>query len=107
MRRFRDLEVERRDNLTFVLSWTVMHPINELSPLFGLTPEDVTGSDLSIVVVMNGTDESFAQPVYARHVYAATDIIWGKHFADIISVNDAGLPTIDYANFHSVEGAIT
>jgi inward rectifier potassium channel len=103
MRRFRDLAVERRDNLTFVLSWTVMHPIDESSPLFGMSRQDVLGSDLGIVVVMNGTDESFAQPVYARHTYAAADIVWGRHFADIIGRTEDGKPSIDYAKFHSVE----
>jgi inward rectifier potassium channel len=106
MRRFRDLAVERRDNLTFVLSWTVMHPIDASSPLHGMSPRDIAASDLSIVVVMNGTDESFAQPVYARHVYAARDIVWGRHFADIIGVTDDGRPTIDYGKFHSVDETV-
>jgi len=106
MRRFRDMAVERRDNPTFVLSWTVMHPIDELSPLFGMSPEQVASSDINIVVVMNGTDESFAQPVYARHIYSAGDIIWGKHFQDIIGTTDDGYATIDYGKFHSVEDAL-
>jgi inward rectifier potassium channel len=80
-----------------------MHPIDESSPLFGMSRQDVLGSDLGIVVVMNGTDESFAQPVYARHTYAAADIVWGRHFADIIGRTEDGKPSIDYAKFHSVE----
>jgi inward rectifier potassium channel len=103
MRRFRDLAIERRDNLTFFLSWTVMHPIDESSPLYGLSPEEVAGSDITIIVVMNGADESFGQPVYARHIYAARDIVWGSHFADIIGVAEDGRPTIDYGKFHSVD----
>ncbi len=106
MRRFRDLAIERRDNLTFILSWTVLHPIDELSPLFGMSPEEVAESDMNIVVLMTGTDESFAQPVYARHVYQAKDIVFGKQFQDIISANEKGLPTIDYGKFHAVEDAI-
>jgi inward rectifier potassium channel len=103
MRRFRDLAVDRRDNLTFILSWTIMHPIDELSPLYGLSPEDVANSDISIIVVVTGTDESFAQTVHARHVYAAKEIVWGKQFADIIGVTDDGRATIDYSKFHEVD----
>jgi inward rectifier potassium channel len=103
MRRFRDLSVERRDNLTFLLSWTVMHPIDELSPLYGLTEADLAQSDIMIVVVMTGTDESFAQSVHARTTYTARDIVWGKTFADIISGSEDGRPVIDYRKFHSVE----
>jgi len=105
MRRFRDLAIERRDNLTFILSWTVMHPIDALSPLYGMTPEEVAQSDINIVVVMTGTDESFSQPVHARHVYQATDIVFGKHFKDIIGATEDGRATIDYAQFHAVEDA--
>jgi inward rectifier potassium channel len=103
MRRFRDLAIERRDNITFVLSWTVMHPIDELSPLYGMTAQELAESDLNIVVVMTGTDENFAQPVYARHVYNARDIVWGKQFKDIIGVASHGGPSIDYGKFHAVE----
>ena len=103
MRRFRDLSVERRDNLTFILSWTVMHPIDELSPFYGMSAEDVAASDIEIVVVMTGTDESFAQPVYARHVYRATDIVFDRHFADIIGDTEDGRRSIDYSKFHDVD----
>jgi inward rectifier potassium channel len=106
MRRFRDLAVERRDNLTFVLSWTVLHPIDEMSPLHGMTPQEVAESDMNIVVVMTGTDESFAQPVYARHIYQAADILYGKHFQDIIGTNEDGFPTINYGKFHTVEDVL-
>ena len=103
MRRFRDLEVERRDNLTFILSWTVMHPINEASPLYGLSAQDMIDQDIGIVIVMNGTDEGFGQSVYARHAYNAEDIVWNRQFKDIIGALDDGRRTIDYRNFHELE----
>jgi inward rectifier potassium channel len=103
MRRFRDLPVERRENPTFILSWTVMHAVDELSPLYGMTPEEVADSDLAIVVVMTGTDESFSQQVHARHTYGAKDIVWNRNFADIIGITDDGRPQIDYRRFHEVE----
>jgi inward rectifier potassium channel len=103
MRRFRDLPLERQDNPTFILSWTVMHPIDEVSPFFGMGPEDLADSDLEIVVVMTGTDQSFAQTVSARHVYRARDIVWGKAFADIVSIGADGRRIIDYAKFNELE----
>ncbi len=106
MRRFRDLAVERRDNLTFALSWTVLHPIDELSPLFGLSEEDIAHGDFNIIVVMTGTDESFSQPVYARHSYQNSDIRWNKQFVDILSAGKAGEVVMNYDNFHEVEDAI-
>ena len=105
MRRFRDLAVERRENLTFVLSWTVIHPIDEMSPLFGMTEEEIVKGDFNIIVVMTGTDESFSQPVYARHSYHASDIRWGKEFVDILGVGEKGQLTINYNCFHQVVDA--
>jgi inward rectifier potassium channel len=106
MRRFRDLAIERRDNLTFLLSWTVLHPVDEMSPLFGLSEDDIANGDFNIVVVMTGTDESFSQPVYARHSYHSSEIRWNKQFVDILSVGKAGEVVIDYTNFHVVEEAL-
>ncbi|HLG90001.1 MAG TPA: ion channel [Alphaproteobacteria bacterium] len=103
MRRFRDLRVERQDNLTFILTWTVMHRIDETSPLYGLSPEEIANSDAEIIVVMTGTDESFSQPVYARHGYSATDIVFDSDFVDILDVADDGTRTINYGRFHDVE----
>jgi inward rectifier potassium channel len=100
MRRFRELPVERRENPIFILSWTVMHVINEASPLYDMTPEQLAESDLTIVVVMTGTDESFAQQVHARHTYSAKDIVWDRQFVDIISLTDDGKAQIDYERFH-------
>jgi len=105
MRRFRDLAVERQDNLTFILTWTVMHPIDAFSPLHGMSAEEIANSDMEIIVVMTGTDESFAQPVHARHSYAAGDIVFGRHFVDIMDVNTEGTRTINYGRFHDVEAS--
>jgi len=103
MRRFHDLKLERRDNPTFILSWTVMHRIDETSPFYGLSPQEIAARQISIVVLMTGTDESFAQPVYARYNYTGADIVWNRHFVDIIGVSERGESIIDYTKFHSVE----
>ena len=103
MRRFRDLRVERADNPTFVLSWTVMHPIDADSPLYGMTPEDLAASDIEIIVVMTGLDESFTQPVHARYSYTPDDLVWGRYFADIVGLNENGVRTINYGRFHDVQ----
>jgi len=103
MRRFRDLKLARSENLTFILSWTVMHPIDETSPLYGLSAEQLARDDIEIIVVMTGTDESFSQQVYARHSYVASDIVWDRQFADIIIYGEDGTRSIDYTRFHQLD----
>ncbi|MFQ5350694.1 MAG: ion channel, partial [Thermoanaerobaculia bacterium] len=44
-RRFYDLELERRKVTFFPLSWTLVHPIDDDSPLAGLGPEDLAASE--------------------------------------------------------------
>ena len=58
MRRFDDLRTARSRSPLFALSWTVMHPIDPQSPLYGATPESLAAEQAEIVVVISGTDET-------------------------------------------------
>jgi inward rectifier potassium channel len=102
LRRFHDLRLLRQRTPVFALSWTVMHPIDPASPLYGLTPEEMIAEELEVVVVLSGVDETFAQPIQARHSYVAEEIMWDHSFVDIVLSLDDGRPAIDYAKFHDV-----
>jgi inward rectifier potassium channel len=100
IRRFYDLKLERNRTPIFALSWTVIHLIDEHSPLYGLTKEALRAEEAEIICSINGIDETFAQSVYARYGYAADDIRWNTRFADIMLQNDDGSRSIDYRRFH-------
>lgn len=102
MRAFFDLPVVRARSPLFLLSWTVMHPLDEQSPLFGATAESLRAEGAEIIVVLSGVDETFAQRIHARHAYSADQILWGKQFVDILSVTPDGQRAIDYRRFHDV-----
>ena len=55
---------------------------------------------LEIVVILSGVDETFAQPIQARHSYLAEEILWDHTFADIMLTLETGETAIDYAQFH-------
>ena len=103
MRRFYDLAVARRHNPTFVLTWTVMHPIDETSPLLGSDAASLRDQEAEIIASISGLDESFAQTIYARKNYRADDIRWGWRLADIIGRAPDGRLTVDYTRFHDAE----
>jgi inward rectifier potassium channel len=103
MRRFHDLAVARRRTPAFSLTWTVLHPIDEASPLFGATPESLQADQIEIVVTLMGIDETYAQTVYARHSYIADEIAWNRRFADILDRLADGSRIIDYRRFHDLE----
>jgi inward rectifier potassium channel len=100
MRRFQELKLLRSTNPLFALSWTVMHPIDEASPLFGLTSEQMQAQEMEIVVTMNGVDETIADRTYARHAYWADEIIWNERFVDVVSITPTGHRMVDLTRFH-------
>ena len=104
MRRFQELKLLRSNSSLFALSWTVMHAIDESSPLYGLTPEDMDARDMEIVVMLNGLDEILADRIYARHAYWADEIVWNRRFVDVISVTPGGHRQVDLTLFHDTIG---
>jgi len=103
MRRFQELKLMRSSNSLFALSWTVMHPIDRDSPLYGLTQEDMEAQDMEIVVMLNGLDEILADRIYARHAYWADEIVWNRRFVDVISLTPNGHRMVDLTQFHDTK----
>jgi inward rectifier potassium channel len=103
VRRFLDLKLTRNKNPNFLFAWTVIHPIDETSPLFHLTMEELTRGDSIIGVSLVGIDEVFNQTVYARYSYTPADVRWGHDFMPILSRGEQGQRVIDYSHFHDTE----
>lgn len=103
IRSFVDLKLHRSEAPIFALSFTVVHFIDETSPLYGHTHESLLDQDIEIVVALSGVDEVFSQSVYARSSYILTDIRWNHKFKDVISISEQGLRVLDYTQFHEVE----
>ena len=103
MRRFSDLKLVRDSNPVFALSWTVMHAIDEDSPLRPWLDDHRAVGNSEIIVVLSGFDEESGQIVHGRWAYACEDIRWGARFSDIISLDEEGVRTIDYTRFHEVQ----
>ncbi|NGZ84994.1 ion channel [Duganella aceris] len=101
--RFYDLELERKNSGIFALTWTIMHRIDENSPLFGKTQQDLHDEGATLAVAMSGTDDTLNDFVHARQTYAAEHIFFGHHFADIMSDKQEGdVRILDYSKFHDI-----
>jgi inward rectifier potassium channel len=103
MRRFHDLPLTRARTPMFALTWTVMHVINETSPLWGATRESLAEEQVEIVLTIFGLDETVSQQIHARYSYLAEDIVWNRRFADILGRLEDGTRVVDYRRFHDVE----
>ena len=103
-RRFQDLKLERASNPLFTLSWTIMHRIDEDSPLHGwLAQRCVPGEVDVVVVVVSGVDAHSGQLIHGRWAYSAHDIRWGHRLVDILQRLPSGERQIDYGRFHDTE----
>jgi inward rectifier potassium channel len=102
VRRFYDLALTRTRTPIFVLSWTVIHPITETSPLYGATQDSLLEREGEVIVSVTGIDETFSQAIHARYSYLADEIIWGARFIDIMSQLPDGRRHIDYGRFHDI-----
>ena len=100
MRRFEELKLVRSRTPLFGLSWTVMHAIDESSPLHGTTPEQLLDSQVEIIVLLSGTDDTLADLIYARHSYLPDEILWHRRFVDVLDLTPTGRRVVDLRHFH-------
>jgi inward rectifier potassium channel len=89
-RNFQLLNLEREGVMFFATPWTIVHPIDQESPLWGKTPEDLTREQAEVLILVKAYDDTFAQSVQARHSYRHDEFVWGKKFAPAFSIDDEG-----------------
>jgi len=102
LRRYYQLELLRQENPVFALTWTIFHVIDQRSPLFGLSAEDLASTDAVLVLTVGGIDDNCAHALRARKGYSHDDIAWQHRYVDIVTVTPDGRLFIDYARFHDV-----
>ena len=73
-----DMEISKINSLA--LSWTIVHPIDEKSPFYGFSPEDIKNTKLEILVFVKAFDEVFSNTVVERTSYVSEEIVWGAKF---------------------------
>jgi inward rectifier potassium channel len=101
-RRYDELYLVRNENPVFALSWTIFHPIDESSPLFGRTADELAEADALIVLTIEGLDDNSLQQLNARRTYTYDQIRWQHRYVDISSNMEDGRMLIDYGRFHDV-----
>lgn len=115
-RRYYPLALER-DNVVFLpLTWTVVHPIDETSPLRGETAESLRNSQSEVLVLLKAFDEIFSTIVQTRTSYTIEEIAWGARFANAFMLSAAekfadrargdGKVAVDMKLFDKIEPAV-
>ena len=78
--KFYELALERSRIQNLPMNWTVVHPIDENSPLLGLNEEDIKTADVEIYVLVRGFDEVFSNFVLKRTSYTWEEIRFNRRF---------------------------
>jgi inward rectifier potassium channel len=94
-RNFKILNLERESVIFFPLTWTVVHPIDQESPLYGKTAEDLEKYQAELMILVKGFDDTFSQTVHARYSYRYDEFKWGARFAPAFEVDSEGDIVLD------------
>lgn len=86
------LQFEKIGSLT--LSWTIVHPIDERSPLFGLSEEDIKATEGEIIVYIKAFDDLFSNTVAITTSYTFDEVKYGFRFRMMYEENDTNTKTI-------------
>lgn len=102
-RKIYDLPLQRDQHPIFVLGWTIFHLIDETSPLYGITSEELKRTQAALILSFEGVDETTNQTLRARQYYPCDLIRWNHRYVDIFATDDEHTQHIQYAKFHLTE----
>lgn len=94
-RLFAELPLERTQVYFFPLTWTVVHPIDSESPLFGKTAADLKSWEAEFLILVKGFDDTFSQTVHARYSYQHGQVDWGAKFQPAFQVDATGMLVLE------------
>jgi inward rectifier potassium channel len=92
--KFYDLDLERNHVESLPMNWTVVHPLDQESPLFNYSSEDMKKADLEIFVTVRGFDDVYSNVVQQRTSYTYDEILFGRKFVQMYRESDDGKTTI-------------
>jgi inward rectifier potassium channel len=103
VRRFFPLELERKFVSILTLNWTVVHPITDQSPLYGMTSDDLKRTEAGFAILLKTFDDAFSQTVHSRTAYQADEVVWGGKFRPAFDRADDGRIVLDLSKIDSYD----
>ena len=102
-RHLHDLEISNATLSLFPLTWTVMHEIDENSPLAGFDAERFRERDARLVLTIEARDHILHAPVHDMRIYTADKIAFGMHYVEAVTLDDQLRPVADLTRLSLVE----
>jgi inward rectifier potassium channel len=104
-RRFYSLKLHFDRLITFPIALTLLHTIDEESPLYGMTAESLQATDARLVASVVGIETVIQAAVQSQKDYSWRDIRFGERFVEIYTDTGEGRLTVDYGRLHETEPA--
>lgn len=92
--RYYDLDLERNRVDSLMMNWTVVHPIDDKSPLLGLSREDMEIADVELYILIRGFDDVYSNYVLSRTSYTYNEIRHNRKFIPMYRESEDGKTTI-------------
>jgi inward rectifier potassium channel len=87
----------------FPLPWTVVHPIDEDSPIYGKTAKDLETLEAELLIMIKGFDDSFSQQVITRSSYKHNEIDWDVKFVRAYTTDETGETIVELEKLSETE----
>ncbi len=95
------LEIDRIE--FFPGTWTLVHPIDDNSPLSRINLGNIAEEDLEIIIQLKAFDDTFSQHVHARYSYLGSEILVDHEFAPASYVDEQGNLIIEVQKIHATQ----
>jgi inward rectifier potassium channel len=102
-RRAQELRLERAHLPVFPLTWTLMHVMDERSPLYGYDAAKVAAARAQMFVTLEARDPTLATSVYEIRNYATEDVRFGMRYVDAITIEADGTLVADLTKIGEME----
>jgi inward rectifier potassium channel len=102
-RHVHQLGLERSSILVFPLNWTIVHPINKRSPLFGLKVKDLADRNAEFLISLTAVDQDLSKTIYLRSSYVYKEVLEQVKFKRILEKTADGTVVVDPKRISEIE----
>lgn len=94
LRNYYPLALEINKIAFFNMSWTLVHALDERSPINGFSEQELAEANTEVMVLVKAVEETNQQTVHARRSYTTDDFVWNARFGPVIARNRKGQPQV-------------
>jgi inward rectifier potassium channel len=104
VRRYYGLNLERNKVNFFPTNWTLVHPITQESPMFGLSKDELLNKEVEFLILIRATEDTFNQTVHSRISYHAREVVFGAKFTSMfIESETPGMSNLDLTKLSDIQ----